>query len=101
MRLISQRYSRLSFILAFAQAIYVTLYASLLVEYEALKFIIQSSPVRNPVVQVVLAVVVVLVIAGMTMAVAISGALTGAAITIIGLLGLIGLVWAIKKVGNA
>ena len=55
---------------------------------------------RNPLVQVALALIVILVVAGLTFAAAISGALTAAAVTVVGLLGLIGLIWALKFVGG-
>lgn len=59
-----------------------------------------KSILRNPLVEVALALIVILVVAGLTFATAISGALTAAAITVVGLLGLIGLIWALKKVGG-
>jgi hypothetical protein len=54
----------------------------------------------NPMVQVALALVVILVIASLTFTAAISGALTAAAVTVVGLFGLVGLVWVLKKVGG-
>jgi len=58
------------------------------------------SIIGNPIVQVTLALVVILVVATLTMASAISGALTAAAVTVVGLLSLIGLIWAVKKIGG-
>jgi hypothetical protein len=54
---------------------------------------------NNPLIEVALALVVILVIATLSFAGAISGALTAAAITVVGLLGLVGLIWVLKKVG--
>jgi hypothetical protein len=59
-----------------------------------------KSILANPIVEIVLALVVILVIATLTFAGAISGALTAASVTIVGLLSLVGLIWVLKKVGS-
>ncbi len=52
----------------------------------------------NPVVEIVLVALVMLVVAGLSFATAISGALTAATVTMVGIIVLVAIVWVFKKI---